>query len=242
MAGVAVSVTCAPLAKLALHTRSQPIPDGVLFTEPLPEMAAAKLKEVPVMNAAETLFTEFVVTMHWLVPLHAPLHPVNTDPLAAAAVSVTCALPPKLALHVGSQLIPDGALVTVPLPEMAAAKLKEAPVAKVAETFWAELIVTMHWLVPLHAPLHPVNTDPPAAVAVSVTGVPLGKFAMHVAPQLITAGALVTVPLPVTLTESVLPVEAGTELPTTTVKLNPPPQHVGIGSSLDGTCAGSPAR
>lgn len=55
----------------------------------------------------------------------------------------------------------------------------------------------LHVLVPLHAPDHPANTDPEFAVAVSFIAVPVLKPAMHVEPQLIPAGLLVTVPPPV---------------------------------------------
>jgi hypothetical protein len=44
---------------------------------------------------------------------------------------------------------------------------------------------------------------PGAGVAVSVTGVPLLKLALHVDGQLMPTGLLVTEPLPVKLTESV---------------------------------------
>ena len=45
---------------------------------------------------------------------------------------------------------------------------------KVAVTERAALIVTVHGLVPEQPPpLQPANVDPPAAVAVSVTAVPL---------------------------------------------------------------------
>ena len=54
-----------------------------------------------------------------------------------------------------------------------------------------------HAPVPLHAPLHPANAEPAAGVAVSCTDVPEAKFALHVVPQLIPAGLLVTVPEPV---------------------------------------------
>src|SRR5438093_12057311 len=68
---------------------------------------------------------------------------------------------------------------------------------KVAVTDWAALIVTTQIPVPLHpAPLQPLNTDPLAGVAVSVTGVPPANDALHVAPQLIPTGLLATVPLP----------------------------------------------
>ena len=44
---------------------------------------------------------------------------------------------------------------------------------------------------------HPAKTDPPAAVAVNVTTVPVLYIAVQSAPQLIPAGEEVTVPLPV---------------------------------------------
>jgi hypothetical protein len=58
-------------------------------------------------------------------------------------------------------------------------------------------MVTAHAPVPLHAPLHPANVEPTAGVAVRITGVPAAYVAEHVAPQLIPAGLLVTVPSPV---------------------------------------------
>src|SRR3989442_12917995 len=68
---------------------------------------------------------------------------------------------------------------------------------KVAVTDWAAFIVTTQLPVPLHpAPLQPLNADPLAGVAVKVTDVPLTKAALHVVPQLIPAGLLVTFPPP----------------------------------------------
>src|SRR5438309_12109717 len=46
-------------------------------------------------------------------------------------------------------------------------------------------------------PVQPANLNPAVRLAVDVTAVPLVKLAEQVAPQLIPAGALVTVPLPV---------------------------------------------
>src|SRR5262249_52759637 len=46
-------------------------------------------------------------------------------------------------------------------------------------------------------PVQPMKFDPAVAAAVSVTTVPPANGAAHVAPQLMPAGTLVTVPVPV---------------------------------------------
>src|SRR5215471_15709798 len=71
-------------------------------------------------------------------------------------------------------------------------------VLKVAVTLRACVMLTVHRPVPLHpSPLQPVKREPLSGVAVSVTLVPWSKAALHVLPQLIPTGLLVTVPLPV---------------------------------------------
>ena len=70
-------------------------------------------------------------------------------------------------------------------------RVKDAP------TLVAAVIGTTQAPVPLHAPLQPEKVEPEAAVGVSVTEVPWGKVALHIAPQLIPAGLLMTEPLPV---------------------------------------------
>jgi hypothetical protein len=62
--------------------------------------------------------------------------------------------------------------------------------------------VTAHVPVPLQAPDQPANVEPVLGVAVSVTGVPLAKLALHVCPQLMPDGLLVIVPVPVLCTVS----------------------------------------
>ena len=44
------------------------------------------------LNVAVTDFAESIVTVHVPVPVHAPDHPANEEPVAAAAVSVTTVL------------------------------------------------------------------------------------------------------------------------------------------------------
>ena len=64
--------------------------------------------------------------------------------------------------------------VPVPLPAFATLSAKVAlELLNVAVTLRAAVIDTVHEAVPLHAPLHPPNVEPPAAAAVSVTEVPL---------------------------------------------------------------------
>ena len=62
---------------------------------------------------------------------------------------------------------------------------------------WSADIVTVQVPVPVQSPLQPVNTEPASGVAVNATEVPSAKSAAQVAPQVIPAGALVTVPVPV---------------------------------------------
>ena len=69
---------------------------------------------------------------------------------------------------------------------------------KVAVTVVAAESVTVQLPVPEQPPpLQPVKVEPAAGAAVSVTAVPLVKLAEQVAPHVMPAGALVTVPLPV---------------------------------------------
>jgi hypothetical protein len=68
--------------------------------------------------------------------------------------------------------------------------------AKVAVTEWSALIVSVQAPVPEQSPDQPVNREPEAGVALRVTEAPSSRLAVHVPPQLIPAGELVTVPVP----------------------------------------------
>ena len=106
----------------------------------------------------------------------------------------------NVAVHVVPQLIPAGLLIMLPepVPEGVTVRVYElAKTLKVAVTETLALRVIVHDAVPVHAPDHPPNVEPAAGVAVKVTFEPLLKLALHVVPQLIPAGLLVTVPLPV---------------------------------------------
>src|SRR5207249_5639438 len=127
-----------------------------------------------------------------------PVQPVKVEPAAGVAVNVTAVPLVKLAEQVTPQLIPTGALVTVPLPVPAllTVRVKVCSV-KVAVTVVAAESVTTHDPVPEQPPpVQPVKVEPAAGAAVSVPTVPLAKLAEPVAPQVIPTGELVTVPLP----------------------------------------------
>jgi len=70
-------------------------------------------------------------------------------------------------------------------------------------TLCAAFIVTAQLPTPLQGLLQLFRDQPFAGVADSVTCVPPPKLALHVDGQLIPVGVLVTVPLPVTLTDKV---------------------------------------
>jgi hypothetical protein len=203
---VAVKVTTELSAKLAEQAVPQLMPAGLLVTVPVPVPAFVTVNGNTGVNDAFALSFAFIVTTHVPVPLHpAPLQPTNVLPLFGVAVSVTTVPLLKLALQpvpppVG-QLMPAGLLVTVPLPVPASVTVNANVVValNVAVTLSAAVMSIVHVPVPLHAafPLHPANVDPVPAVAVSTTCDPLAKFAVHVGGQLIPAGLLVTVPVPV---------------------------------------------
>jgi hypothetical protein len=95
------------------------------------------------------------------------------------------------------QLIPAGALVTVPVPVPDLLTLNVNVGTNVAVTATSEVKVTVQESVPEQAaPLQPAKADPGAATAVKAIAVPELKLALQVAPQLMPAGELVTVPEP----------------------------------------------
>ena len=202
--GVAVSVTCVPLAKFAEQVLGQVIPAGELLTLPVPVPASVTVNAnvVVVLNVAVTASAAFIVIVQVPVPLHSalPLQPANVLPLFGVAVSVTTVPPLKFAEHVLGQRIPDGLLDTVPLPVPASVTVspKVDVAVNVATMVDAELTVTKQLgLLPTHPwPFQFVNALPVPGVSVSVSCVPCGKLAVHVPGQLMPAGLLVTVPVP----------------------------------------------
>src|SRR5260221_14143742 len=80
---------------------------------------------------------------------------------------------------------------------------------KDALTLVAVFIDTTQEPVPLQAPLQPANVEPEAAVAVSDTLVPFAKLALHVAPQMVRAGALTAKRAPLRARRTMKKIEEG---------------------------------
>jgi len=141
----------------------------------------------------------FRVTVQVPVPEQPPpLQPVKVEPAAGVAVKITVVPPAYAAMHVAPQAMPAGLLVTVPIPEPVLFTVSvKAWRAKVAVTVVAAFRVTVQVPVPEQPPpLQPEKVEPAAGAAVKVTAVPLANAAEHVAPQVMPAGLLVTVPAP----------------------------------------------
>jgi len=71
----------------ALQLAPQLIPLGLDVT--VPEPAFVTVSVYCGVNVAVTVCADVIATAHVPVPLHAPAQPVNTKPVAGAAVSVT---------------------------------------------------------------------------------------------------------------------------------------------------------
>jgi hypothetical protein len=188
----------------------QVIPAGLLLTVPASLLFFVTLRvkagdeAVFTVNVAVTAVLELSFTVHIPMPVQPPPQLENTEPLLAVAVSATLVALGKLAEHLLPQVMPAGLLLTVPLPVpffvTLSVKFCADPLLglKVAVTVMLELSVTVQLPVPEHPPpLQPENTERSLATAVRLTCVPPGKLAEQVVPQVMPAGLLLTVPLPV---------------------------------------------
>ena len=95
------------------------MPAGVLVTVPVPvpNFTIDRVKvcdEGRGLKVAVQVVLAFIVTTPFVQPV--PLQPVKVEPAAGMACRVTAAPLLKVATHVVPQLIPDGVVVTVPLP------------------------------------------------------------------------------------------------------------------------------
>jgi hypothetical protein len=89
---VAVSVTCEPELKSAVHALPQLMPCGELTTVPLPVPARVTVNgNCTLLKVAVTDCAEFILIVQVPVPPQPdwPLHPANVEPEPAVAVNVT---------------------------------------------------------------------------------------------------------------------------------------------------------
>jgi hypothetical protein len=204
-----VRLTEVPLKKLAEHVAPQLTPAGELVT--VPEVAPAPVFDTlsaKVGAGAKSAVTETgavpMVKVQEPAPEHAPPQPANTEAEEVGDAVRVIVLPVLIALElvqvpvakpdVMVQLIPP-VPVTVPLPVSATALTVTVVRVKVAVTDCAVLIVTVQGtVVPVQAPFQPAKAAPADVLGVRLTEVPLMKLAEQVAPQLMPAGELVTVP------------------------------------------------
>jgi hypothetical protein len=201
---VAFKVTTVPLSNNAAQVGPQLIPAGVLITLPLPVPFLVSDRENFVWELSElNVALQVLATSIIIFPVHpVPLQPAKVEPVAGVAARLASVPFVNDAEQVLPQLMPEGLLVTVPLP---------VPffVIDRMDLVWTggglkvavQVLVTFMVVIPLlqPVPLHPPNVEPTAGVAVKVTRVPPLNDAEHVPPQLMPAGLLVTVPFPVPL-------------------------------------------
>ena len=107
-----------PLAKAALHTVPQLIPEGLLVTvpDPVPATATVRVGPLAVVKFAVSDWLLFSVMTQGAVPVQAPLQPMKVEPDSAVAVKVILLPAGKLAEQVVPQLMPAGVLIIVPEP------------------------------------------------------------------------------------------------------------------------------
>ena len=113
-----------------------------------------------------------------VVPPQLPDHPANVEPVAAVAASVTVEFCAKLYVHALPHEMPTGEELTMPdpVPEGVTVRLN-CKAVKVAVQFKLALTtIVVLAVVPAQLPVHPLNVEPLAAVAVRVTVVFCAKL------------------------------------------------------------------
>ena len=99
----------------------QLIPGGMLVTVPVPAPARLTVSPSPAVKVALTVAAAVIFNKHVVaVPEQLPPQPEKKSSAPGASVRVTCVFWVKLPEHVVGQLIPEGLLVIVPMPEAGA--------------------------------------------------------------------------------------------------------------------------
>jgi hypothetical protein len=152
------------------------------------------------LKVAVTVTAFAALMVHAAVPEQGPDHPAKVELAAGTAFRVTEVPPLKVEEQVCPQSMPAGLLVITPVPGPATDTASDRGPEKVAPTLVSAFRTTVHFAVPEQAPDQPEKVLEAAGLAVRVMDVPGAKVALQVAPQLIPAGALVTLPEPVVVT------------------------------------------
>lgn len=198
-AGDAVRTIDAIYGYVAVHEVPQSIPARLDVTVPDPVLETVRVRTP--WKVAVTVFAASIVTVQVVAVTGAQFddHPTRTEPEAGVPVRVTVDPTANGAEQVEPHEMPLGLDVTVPLPEFRddLVTLSVARSENVAVTFFGPFITSEQvvW-VPEQSPDHPVNTDPVARVAVSVTAVPAPNDVEHVAPHEMPLGLDEIEPLP----------------------------------------------
>jgi hypothetical protein len=145
------------------------MPEGELVTVPVPLTVTVRASSG--VNVAVTLFAAFIVRLQLPVPEQAPDQPENPYPLEGAAVRVTPVPYEYVVEQVPGQEMPEGELVTVPLPLTPTVSVSGIAV-NVAVTLTGLYSVTWQAPVPEQAPDQPEKLYPAEAEAVRLTVVP----------------------------------------------------------------------
>jgi hypothetical protein len=199
----------APFDSGAVHPAVEPVlqaidvpfaPGPVTVPAPVPFNETAR-SNVAGSNVAPTDFAEPIDTVHEPVPEHAPDQPLKIE-LESLGVAVSVTVAPFVAAALHPALEPEeheiGPPATVPEPVPASVTVSGYVLgSNFAERLLLPFIVIRQVPVPEQVTPHPEKTELASGDAVSVTTVPLARFAVHpVAVQPLHATPL-TVPAPV---------------------------------------------
>src|SRR5262249_60549175 len=135
--------------------------------QPRPPSLFTVRTKVGTVKLAVTVWPALMVTTQDPVPAQAPLQPVKMEPVGAVALRVTPTLELNEVEQVEPQLMPVGALVTVPVPVPAVFTVRGKDwTTKPAVTVVSAGIVTTQGPRPgPPPPLHPGQVEPAAGVA-----------------------------------------------------------------------------
>jgi hypothetical protein len=112
------------------------------------------------------------VKLQAAVPLQPPVQPLNVNPASGVAFKVTVAPAVKLERQLVPQLIPEGVLVTVPLPVFATERLTVSRENVAVQVLLASMVTEPS--VQSECPDHALNLEFAAGFDVRVTICPTG--------------------------------------------------------------------